>query len=523
MQLFIDRACAAAPGLVFDADSGPVAARICRRLDGIPLAIELAAARMKMLSMAQVSERLDERFRLLTGGARALPRQQTLRAVIQWSFEHLGPAEQRLLRALSACSGGCDLAAAVALQGDAADEMATLDSLARLVDKSLLTVERHAQNVRYAMLETVRQYALERLGDSGELLAVRHRHLDHFLTVAEQMGCQPTGDAVQTVWVRLAPEGDNLTRALAWCSGAEGAQRGLRMVHALRNYWPSQGLLVTGYQATTEALAHPGAQQRDLWRCKALAAAAHLCCLLGGPQEHAHAEELLAIATEIADEPYQARALWHLAKIRAELGDMEGARRCGEESLTLARSSGDEVEALNSLGGLAFQAKACGAHDQAQRLWEESLAMSQRVNHRIGQAIALVNLASIAIDRRRADSARTSLIQARDVIARVESSQLDQYLVETAAALAALTDDFDLAVKLHRASARRRAELAISPQVLSCEQADDLDRARNALDPEGCAAMDAVAAQISHKQVLAEVSAWLNRWPPAYAVTEPGH
>ncbi len=182
VQLFIDRACSVAPDLEFDADALPVVAQICRRLDGIPLAIELTAARMRMLSVTQIGSFLDERLWSLTGGEQTLPRQQTLRAVIQWSYEHLAPAEQRLLRALSVCSGGFDLEAAMALRRDVADpldlpDMATLDSLTRLVDKSLLTVEHHAQTARYTMLETVRQYALERLADCGEAAALRDRSI----------------------------------------------------------------------------------------------------------------------------------------------------------------------------------------------------------------------------------------------------------------------------------------------------------------------------------------------------------
>ena len=375
VQLFIARACDSAPGLVFDAQTVVLVGEICRRLDGIPLAIELAAARMKMLSATQLYALLNERFRLLTGGTRALPRQQTLQAVIQWSYEHLGAAEQRLLRALSVCGGGGDLAAAVALLGDTNSDMAVLDSLALLVDKSLLSVERQGQTARYAMLDTVRQYALERLGDSGEAAAVRDRHRDHFLALAEAIYRELPGGAPAGSLARLDRDRDNLYRALAWCDGAEGAPAGLRMVAALKNYWPSRGLLVRGYELTIDALARPGAQQRDPWRCAALAAATHLSCLMGRRQETCgHAEALLALAKAIGDDKHLAIALWHIAKIKCEQGEPDAGRRYGEESLAVARRAGDDAGVANALNGLAFQCEDAGEHDQAQALWEDALA-----------------------------------------------------------------------------------------------------------------------------------------------------
>lgn len=428
VQLFVDRACAAAPGLAFDGDSGPVVAHICRRLDGIPLAIELAAARMKMLSVVQVSSLLDERFRLLTGGARALPRQQTLQAVIQWSYEHLAPAEQRLLRALSVCSGGCDLAAAAALLEGATDardvpDMAVVDSLARLVDKSLLTVEHHAQTARYLMLETVRQYALERLGECGEMAAVRDRHLAHFLALAEEMERQLAGEEPGRWIARLDLDRDNLFRALAWCDRADGARLGLRMAVALRHYWSSRGLVVRGYEETRMALGRPGARQRDVWHCRAESAAALQCAWMGRMAESAaHAEESLAIAREIDEGERISIALRQLATACLSLGDKPSARRHSEQALAVARRIGDDVQICDSLSGLALLQMNDDEHLQAEPLLEEVLAMRTRLGHPyFSRATAAFNLASIAVSRRLPELARARLVEAADLAERTGS------------------------------------------------------------------------------------------------------
>ena len=187
-RLFVERAQLAAPGFSLTKTNVSAVAEICRRLDGIPLAIELAAARLKMLSVDEICTRLDDRFRLLTGGSRAsLGRQQTLLAAIQWSYDHLAPEEQRLLRRLSVFAGGWTLECAVGVAGESPDEYAVLALLERLVDQSLVSTRRvDGSATRYAMLETVRQYAQDRLNESGEGETTRNRHLDFYVALAER-------------------------------------------------------------------------------------------------------------------------------------------------------------------------------------------------------------------------------------------------------------------------------------------------------------------------------------------------
>ena len=277
-----------------------VAAEICRRLDGIPLALELAAARLKLLSPQQLLDRLDERLRLLTGGQRAMPRQQTLLTVIQWSYENLAPEAQRLLRAMSVC-GGCDLETAVALLGDGADDVAVLEPLSVLVDKGLVAVDRAAADMRYTSLETVRQYALQRLGECGEAGAVRDRHRDHFLAVAEQGEAAVRSHNPAASMDRMDRDRDNMLRALR----------------------------------------RPEVPSVDGVRCLALSSLAQLCGWLGDmAASRRHAEAAYPMACELGDLRRMSVTVGQLGHIDAAQGDADTARRRIDEAMALARQAG---------------------------------------------------------------------------------------------------------------------------------------------------------------------------------------
>jgi hypothetical protein len=234
-------------------------ASICYRLDGIPLAIELAAARVRLLSVEEINHKLDQRFRLLTGGSRtALPRQQTLRSLIDWSYNLLHDAEQLLLQRLSVFAGGWTLAAAEQVcAGEGVEDWAALDLLTSLADKSLLAVEQNDGHSRYRLLETVRQYARERLLESGGGEAIRVRHRDYFLTLAEEAEPKLLGSE-QAEWLRrLEEEHDNLRSALEWslaeaesgavfgfagrCTGSGGRRISLGAGNGVRASWPRKG------------------------------------------------------------------------------------------------------------------------------------------------------------------------------------------------------------------------------------------------------------------------------------------
>ncbi|HSJ85850.1 MAG TPA: adenylate/guanylate cyclase domain-containing protein, partial [Anaerolineales bacterium] len=244
VRLFIDRALLVAPYFEVDKNNAPFIAEICYRLDGIPLAIELAAARVKVMSVEQVSKRLDDRFRLLTGGARtSLPRQQTLRALIDWSYDLLSDNERLLLQRLSVFAGGWTLEAAEEVcVGDGIETYDVLDVLTQLVNKSLVVVIEHSQSgvTRYRMLETIRQYTREKLLEAGDSEAVRDRHLAYFVKLAEQ--AEPElYRANQVFWLnKLEDELDNLRIALEWALTSD-IESGLRIVVLARQFWFSHG------------------------------------------------------------------------------------------------------------------------------------------------------------------------------------------------------------------------------------------------------------------------------------------
>ena len=270
MRLFIDRAGLVEPG--FDArwrERRRVVAEICRRLDGIALAIELAAARVAVLSVDEIRTRLDDRFRLLTGGGRALPRHQTLRATMDWSYDQLSAAEQELFRRLSVFAGGCTLAAAVQIAA-ADDEYAVLALLTALHDKSLLTVDRDAgAKPRYRMLETVRQYAEERLAESGEGDAIRGRHLRYCVAFAEEIEpCHHDAREGEAVALQRAEE-ENLLAAHAWCEhDPEGPGLGLRLAVASWRYWRASDQYERGANIARAALDRAGPDASPLLKCR---------------------------------------------------------------------------------------------------------------------------------------------------------------------------------------------------------------------------------------------------------------
>ena len=282
MQLFVERAKLADPHFrLVDRNAAAVAA-ICRRLEGIPLAIEMAAARAPMLGVEQLAQLLDERFRVLTGGRRtALPRHQTLRATLDWSFGLLSEHERTVFNRLAAFTGGFTLEAACKVAADdAIDRIEVVDVLTHLIARSLVVADTNQTGTRYRLLETTRAYALERLSESGDEDETRARHLAFYLELAETARPELLGLDQAAWFTRLDLERDNFLAAHAWCLRTEGgAELGLRLVFAIRHYWIHRGGLELGYRVTTEALAR--AQSRSLVRCRGLQAAAVFTSCMG--------------------------------------------------------------------------------------------------------------------------------------------------------------------------------------------------------------------------------------------------
>jgi predicted ATPase len=279
VRLFTERAAQHGAPLVWDERTAPVVGRICRRLDGIPLAIELAAARLRVVSLTELDARLDQRFSLLTGGSRtALPRQQTLLATVEWSWELLNAAERHALARLSVFAGGFDLSAAEAVTaGGGIPAGEAVVHLGALVDKNLVQFDDTGGGpARYRLLETVRQYAARQLEGEGPATArgTLAAHRDHYLALAESAAPQLTGHG-QAEWLdRLGLELDNLRAAIAFSLAQPDPVSGVRLVTGLRVFWRARGHAAEGADALRAFLAAPAVQGAALVRARALAAAA---------------------------------------------------------------------------------------------------------------------------------------------------------------------------------------------------------------------------------------------------------
>jgi non-specific serine/threonine protein kinase len=365
VRLFLDRATFALPSFALSDQNAPTIAQICRRLDGMPLAIELAAARVRALTVEQIAERLDDRFRLLTGGSRtSLPRQQTLRATVDWSYDLLSEAERVLLHHLSVFSGGWALEAAEAVcGGDAVPSSAVLDLLVQLVDRSLVLAEPQGVEERYRLLETVRQYAREKLLEAGEANGVRDRHRDYFLSLAEQADPELRGREQLTWLERLTREQDNLRAAIEWSLTRDPAETALRLAGALGWFWDLRGHWSEG-RAWVERcleLATPNDAQPD------------------------------RTATQVA--PWVRGRIFLAAGILALVQtDFAAARPSLEEAIQLSRSAGDHWGVARALMSLAPVEAYQGRHGEAAAHLQEGLALFRAVGDKWGTALALAVL-----------------------------------------------------------------------------------------------------------------------------------
>ena len=414
VRLFIDRAIAGVSTFRVTDDNAPSVAQICHRLDGIPLAIELAAARVKVLSVEQITKRLDDRFRLLTGGSRtALPRQQTLRAMIDWSYNHLSEKESVLFNRLSVFMGGWMLEAVEAVCSDGRiEEYEVLDILTSLVDKSLIVAEERKGEQRYSLLETVRQYGRDKLLESGEGEGLRDRHLDWFLGLAEKSEPELEGPD-QVEWLdRLELEHDNLRAALEWSLGSEGkqgglpsAERGLRLAGALGRFWAMHGYYNEGYRWLNEALAKStksaSSSAEDFEKIKSTQAKALYWAgmMLYGKSDYGRAEALykesLALYQELEDKGGIGYSLILLGIISWRQGDFVRGRELIEEGLSTFREVGDKQGIAFSLFLLGHNVSEQGDHERALALIEEGLALNRELGNTSGIMRSLGNLGRV--------------------------------------------------------------------------------------------------------------------------------
>jgi predicted ATPase/class 3 adenylate cyclase len=452
VRLFVDRAQAVSASFQVTDGNAPAVASICQRLDGIPLALELAAARMRSMSVEELNQRLDRRFQVLTRGSRtALPRQQTLRALIDWSYELLDASERTMFSRLAVFVGGWLLEAAEQVcAGEDISEDQVLDLLDSFVDKSLVIAEERSGITRYRMLESVREYARERLNEASDADSVRARHLQFYLALAEEAGSSLIGPK-KGEWLELLDrEQENLLAGHAECDhAAGGGALGLRLAHALKRYWLSRGLMMLGQRVTVEALARPDARARDLARCRALFAAGQFASFMARYAEaRPRLEESLAIAHEIGDEWLSASITTTLALATLGQDDRVAARGYFDEGIVLSRKIGHKYELACALNGLAQLERMEGALDAADTLYRTSLALMREVGDRETEAVVLLNLAIVAIGRRSAAQAQEILTRVLAIAVEMQSKSLGQCTLDVCAALAALYGEWKRAARI---------------------------------------------------------------------------
>jgi predicted ATPase/DNA-binding winged helix-turn-helix (wHTH) protein len=513
VRLFIDRAAAAQPAFQVTHQNAAAVAAICRRLDGIPLAIELAAARVGALSVDKIAARLNDRFALLTGGDKTvMPRQQTLRASIDWSYELLAERERILLQRFAVFAGGWTLEAAEAVgAGDEIDETAVLDLLIHLVEKSLVILE--AGGERYRLLDTVRQYAQERLDESGGENAARRRYLSFYLSLAETAMPELAGPEQGEWLARLDFELENLLSAHAWADRVEeGATEGLRLVWALKPYWINRGFLGLGLRMTVEALARAGAEVHSLARCRGLFEAGQIAVFMGRYAEaQGYLDESLAIAREIGDKPRIAGALQPLGMACLGQGDLAAARAHLQEALAMARELGNKREVAAALNVLAQFLRVEGELDMAEPLYEEGLALARELQDRGSIAVGLLNLAMLTIDRGCGNRAATMLLDALAIADGIGSKRMGQSVLDVLAGLAALREEWESAARFYGA-----AEAEAEQTALHRDPADEaflaprIAQAREALGA-AFAVAEATGRALSYEEAMGKARAWLEK------------
>jgi predicted ATPase/DNA-binding SARP family transcriptional activator/DNA-binding CsgD family transcriptional regulator len=381
-RLFAERAQHRDPSFTMGSENVRAVAEICWRLDGLPLAIELAAARVSALSVEQISEKLEDSLRLLTVGDRtAVPRQRTLRGTLDWSHDLLAGPEQKLLRRLSVFAGGWTLEAAEAVAaGNDIEQGEALDLLSGLVEKSLVVSEPTGDGrVRYRLLEPVRQYALGKLEESRNAESVRRRHAEYFLALSEQAAPELWGPEDKAWLERLEAEHDNLRAALSWTLGRREAEPALRLAGALWRFWITRGYYEEGRRWFEGALEKG---ERTTARAQVLAGLGHLALWQGDlSRAKTAAQEGLRLSKEAGIEGMiAADFLIILGEVAVRTkGHNERAKELLEAALVLSRETGDRRGIAWSLGSLANMSSSQGDHERAKELYEEGLALSREL------------------------------------------------------------------------------------------------------------------------------------------------
>ncbi len=439
LALFVERARRVRPDFRITAESVSEVAEICARLDGLPLAIELAAARLRLLTTTGLLARLDRRLPMLTGGPQDVPlRQQTLRATIDWSYGLLREEDRSVLAALAVFSGGATAESAEAVCASPPGDV--LESLTRLLDNNLLRLEGEAEP-RFGMLDTIHEYALEQLASSGEE-EVRRRHAEHFAVLAEAYEESLRGGDQLPALELFAQEDANLRAALAWAAGVGEPHLGLRLAGAAWRFWWVRGHLVEARRMLERVLALPAPAGAAAARARTLEGAAAIAWGQGdAAAARRFAEEGLELFRQAEDGRGVARLLNHLGLAAQEQHAYDRAQAHFEESGALAREVGNErgiAVALVNLGGLALIQED---FEQAREACEESLELHRRNQSEDGIAISLLNLGFAALGQGRREAARALLEESAGLFRKLGFREYVSYSLEGLAAIAVAAGD----------------------------------------------------------------------------------
>lgn len=519
VRLFVDRAALAAPGWCLAESEAPTLAEICRRVDGIPLALELAAAQLRVVAPAQLLDLLHERFRLLSSQRRALPRQQTMQTVIAWSYEHLSDDERRLLQALAICSDGCDLAAVAALMGPELPQVALLASLSRLADQSLLVVRHGAGAARYYLLETVRQFGFERLQDSDLGPLLRARHVKHYLMLAERCAEQiaRTGYGAAPM-AQLDLERENLLRVADCCANGDvpdAATDGLRLLIALRRYWLSRGLAGLGLSLGLAVLGRAESLSATQPFRYVLASVAYLLWWAGRLDEaHAAAQRLERLARAADDTDLVAAAQLEMGTVLRRQGRIEDSLAEHENCCRTATMAGNLNVYGDALCRMGHTELARGRFEEALKLQEQAIPIRRASGTGWRIAGSLLYAAHAAIKVGSLDRAHAWLAEAVVLLPHVGSAQYDLFLLDYAAQLAGLRGQWPVLVRI--AATLQALQAIAGPPMSPDEQTWHgavLQQARGELDDAAFDTAWTAGAADKLPQAVAFVAQWLG--PPA--------
>jgi predicted ATPase/class 3 adenylate cyclase/DNA-binding CsgD family transcriptional regulator len=533
VELFTKRSQAVKPNFALTQENARAAVEICVRLDGLPLAIELAAARSRLYPPQTLLEQLGSRLKLLTGGPRDVPtRQQTLRGAISWSYDLLSAGEQTLFRRLAVFVGGCRLAAAETVcNGQTLQGLNVMDGILSLVNKTLLQQEAEADGTpRFAMLETLREYALDCLAASGELEAVRQRHAACFLALAEEAEPKLTGPE-QKQWLdRLETEHDNLRAALGWLEESRAVEAGWQLGGALWRFWSMRGYLREGRERLAALLALAGeelpSERCMAARAKALKAAGTLAAEQGDyVAAHARYEESLAIRRELGDKLEIANLLSNQGIVARYQGNYAAARALYEESLAIRRELGDRWGIATSLNALGLLAHYQGDNAAARRFLGESLTIRRELGDAWAIANSLSSLGDVVLDQGDYATARALLRESLAINQELGDRWAIAYVLEEFAGLAAVQGQPARSLRLAGAAAALREAIGSPRSPIDQAQLEHkLAPARQALGEATAAATWAEGQAMQLAQAvayaLAEAAEHVVAAPPVASVTD---